>query len=579
MAVAAAAGLLASACSSSKKSGTGATATTTAGGTSATTAPSGGTPQVGGTITFGEYSQPAGLDPIVSTGQGTTGAIEMAAVYDTLLGYDKTTKKYVPRIALSATPNSDFTVWTVKLRPGVKFTDGTDYNAAAVVEGMNRHRSGSANATAAGLQCAPIVACPRNTTSSGVYMALVKDITAVDNLTVQFTLSQSYSSFQYALSAEPSMIPSPTALAKCDGSVAPSQCAFNLKPVGAGPFMVSSFAPKDSITMVRNPNYWGGSPYLDGLKFVDLGDAGSDKTLQSLQGGALQAAFLRAPTAVSAAHAAGLPGTSTLEYSGGQLLLNNGASVTCAAQKPAPTCTGKPDGVTKTTPATADIRVRQAIAEAVDPKVLDERGNNGKGKPTSDLLPPDFPWYPGVSGPKYDPEAAKKLVAAAKADGWDGKIRLTFNSSPVATATGLAVQAELAAVGMNPQLDTSKDVTGQVVQIVTSKDFDVSTWGIALSPDDGALPGLAQNLASTSASNRVGFSDPLVDQALKDLFAASTDDQKKAAYKVIATEVYNKLPFMIWSTVEEFTAWSPKVHGITPTDRSSVFFDKAWIEH
>ena len=106
---------------------------------------------------------------------------------------------------------------------------------------------------------------------------------------------------------------------------------------------------------------------------------------------------------------------------------------------------------------------------AVDPKVLDERGNNGKGKPTSDLLPPEFKWYPGVSGPKFDPEAAKKLVAAAKADGWDGKIRLTFNSSPVATNTGLAVQAELTAVGMNPQLDTSKDVTGQVVQIVTTE--------------------------------------------------------------------------------------------------------------
>jgi peptide/nickel transport system substrate-binding protein len=341
--------------------------------------------------------------------------------------------------------------------------------------------------------------------------------------------------------------------------------------------MVSTFAPHDSITMVRNPNYWGGSPYLDGLKFVDLGDAGSDKTFQSLQSGALQAAFLRAPTAVSAAHAAGYAGTSTLEFSGGQLLLNIGATVTCVSQKPAPTCTGKPDGPAQTSPVTKDLRIRQAISMAVDPKVLDERGNNGKGRPTSDLLPPEFKWYPGVSGPKFDPEAAKKLVAAAKADGWDGKIRLTFNSSPVATNTGLAVQAELTAVGMNPQLDTSKDVTGQVVQIVTTKDFDVSTWGIALSNDDGAPPALAQNMASTSASNRVGFSDPKVDQALKDLFAANTDADKKAAYKIIAEEEYAQLPFMIWSTVEEFTAWNSNVHGITPTSRSSVFFDKAWI--
>ena len=69
----------------------------------------------------------------------------------------------------------------------------------------------------------------------------------------------------------------------------------------------------------------------------------------------------------------------------------------------------------------------------------------------------------------------------------------------------------------------------------------------------------------------------MVDQALNDLFAANTDAQKVTAYKTIATEVYAKLPFLIWSTVEEFIAWGPKVHGMVGTDRSSVLFDKAWI--
>jgi peptide/nickel transport system substrate-binding protein len=554
---------LGTACSSSKKTGGGTTATTT-----------GGTPQTGGIITFGEYSQPAGLDPIVSTGQGTTGAIEMAAVYDTLLRYNKDTGKYEPRLALSATSSTDLMVWTVKLRPNVKFSDGTDYNAAAVVEGMNRHRSGQTGAP----PCALIVACPRNSTSSGVYMALVKDIQAVDPLTVQVTLSQPWAGFQYALSAEPSMIPSPTALAKCDGTKPANQCDFNLKPVGAGPFLVDSFKAKDSITMVRNPTYWGAPVYLDGMKFIDLGDAGGDKTFQNLQSGVVQAAFLRYPQSVAAAHAAKLPGTSTLEYGGSQLLLNNGTTVACSGGKPAPICTGKADGSYPTNPATKDLKVRQAVAAAVDPKVLDQRAYEGKAAASTDLLPPDFRWYPGVSGPKYDPEAAKKLVADAKAAGWDGKIRLTFNSTPAGVASGLAVQALLQAVGMDPQLDTSKDVTTQVVQIAVQKDFDVSTWGIALSSDDGAVPALAQNLASTSASNRVGFKDPKVDQALKDLFAAQTDDQKKAAYKTIVEEVYANEPFLIWSSIEEYLAWLPKVHGITPTSRSSVFFDKAWIE-
>jgi peptide/nickel transport system substrate-binding protein len=560
--------LLAAGCSSSK--GGGSSSATTAGGAPTTT---GGTPKTGGTLTFGEYSQPAGLDPIVSTGQGTTGAIEMAAVYDTLLAYNKATGQYVPRIALSATPNSDNTVWTVKLRPGVKFSDGTDFNAAAVVEGMNRHRSGTAGAP----PCAPMIACPANTTSSNVYMQLISNISALDNLTVQFTLKQPWSGFRYALSAEPSMIPSPTALAKCDGTKPPSQCEFNLKPVGAGPFIVTSFAPKDVITMARNPNYWDGSPYLDGLRFVDLGDAGGDKTFAALQTGNVQAAFLRAPTAVASAHAANLPGTSTLEFGGLILLLNTGATVNCSGGKPAPTCTGKPDGPTKTTPVTADARIRQAVAAAVDPTVLDQRVNQGKGKPTSDLFPPEFKWYPGISGPKYDPATAKKLVDEAKASGWDGKINLTFNNSPAGQSEGLVVEAELQAVGMNPQLDTSKDVTSQVVAIASQKNFDLSTWGIALSNDDGAVPAVAQNLSTTSTSNRVGFSDPKVDAAIKNLWADTTDAQKKADFKTVAEAVYTQDPLFVWTTIEEFTAWNPNVHGITPTSRSAVFFDKAWI--
>ncbi len=189
--------------------------------------------------------------------------------------------------------------------------------------------------------------------------------------------------------------------------------------------------------MARNPNYWGGQVYLDGLRFVDLGDAGGAKTFTALQTGQLQAAFLRDPAAVASAHAANLPGTSTLEYGGLIFLLNTGATVTSAGGKPAPTCTGKPDGPTKTTPATADVRVRQAVAAAVDPKVLDQRVNQGKGQPTSDLFPPSFKWYPGVSGPVYDPTKAKQLVSEAKAAGWARQIGLTFNNTPAGMSEGL----------------------------------------------------------------------------------------------------------------------------------------------
>jgi peptide/nickel transport system substrate-binding protein len=440
-------------------------------------------PRTGGTLTFAEYSEPAGLDPIVSTGSGTTGGIEMMAVYDTLMRYNSSTGQYEPRIAQSATPNEDLTQWTVELRPGVKFTDGTDYDAAAVAFAWNRHRSGTKGAP----PCAELWACPRNPTSTNIYMSLISEMQVIDAVTLKVTLSQPWASFPWVLSAEPSMVPSPTAIKQCDPTKNANQCAFNLKPVGAGAFTVDSFKPRDSITMVRNPSYWDGPVHLDGLRFVNFGDVGGPKTFDALKSGAVDIAFLRQPDVVAAAHDQKFPGISTLQSSGLGYLLNMGATVNCSGGAPAPLCVGQPDGPTQTNPPTKDLKVRQAIAAAIDPKVIAARANDGKGYPSTAVLASDFRWNPRVEGPKYDPALAKRLVSEAKAAGWDGKLRILENNTPQRTAAGLATQTMLQAVGIDVQLDTTKDSQGQIAQVTTAKDFDMAGWGFALTSDDGAV--------------------------------------------------------------------------------------------
>jgi ABC-type transport system substrate-binding protein len=204
------------------------------------------TPQSGGTITEAGFIQPAGLDPIVSTGHATTGAVEMLAIYDPILRYDHATGKYVNVTAQSLTHNANDTVWTLTLKPGITFSDGTPYNADAVVFEMNRERSGLPGAPA----CQTVWACPTNPTSSTSYMRYITDVTAVNPTTVQFTLDHSWAGFPFVLSAEPSYIPSPTAMMKdCPNpTLPPSQCSFSTHPVGAGPFMVQSFVPGVALT-------------------------------------------------------------------------------------------------------------------------------------------------------------------------------------------------------------------------------------------------------------------------------------------------------------------------------------------
>jgi peptide/nickel transport system substrate-binding protein len=545
-----------------------------ASGATAAVTTSSATPRRGGVLAFGEFSEPAGLDPIVSTGAGSTGAIEMSAVYDTIMRWNPDAGTYEPRTAQSLTSNPDFTEWTLTLKPGIKFTDGTDYDAAAVMFGLNRHRSGTPD----GPPCAEVFACPRNTTSSSVYMALVKNLRVADPLTLQITLNQPWSAFPYALADEAGMIPSPTALKRCDAAQSPRQCDFNVKPVGAGPFIVESFKAKDSITMVRNPNYYGGAPYLDGLRFTNANDAGGPKTYELIKAGTLQGAFLRDPATTKRAHADGLEGLSSMSHTGGMFTLNTGATVSCVGGKPEPACVGRPDGPVTTSPATKNVKVRQAFAAAIDPKVLDQRANDGTGFPSSDLLQSDFRWSPGVSGPAYDPATAKRLVAEAKAEGWDGKIRLLGNSSPSSQALTLATQTMLQAVGMDVTADVSKDVTAGLAQVTIAKDFDVFVTGTALTNDDGSMVSLAQNLASWSGSNRANYKSAAVDQAIRDLFAAPDDAAKKAAFKTIADQLKIDVPILSWSKVEEFNVHTANVHGLVFNHSGSVLFDKAWLD-
>jgi peptide/nickel transport system substrate-binding protein len=409
-------------------------------------------------------------------------------------------------------------------------------------------------------------------------MGFVKDIQVVDPVTFKITLNEPWSGMSYMLASEPALVASPTALKKCDVTQSIRTCDYNLHPVGAGPFMVTSFKPGEGITMVKNPNYYGGQVYLDGLKFINPGDTGGTKSLDYLKNNTVQVGILRTPAAVTQARTEKIANFSFPAHAGGVLLLNQGIDVICTGGKPAPTCTGKPDGPTPSNPPTKDLNVRKAIAAAIDPKVIDQRANNGQGNPGSDLVQSDFTWYPNVPGPKYDPEAAKGFVAAAKASGWDGKVRLLFSNAPTASATGLAVDAMLKAVGIDSQLDISKSSGDSTIQYTQARDFDVVGAGLATSNDEGGFVAMFQNLSSTAASNRIGFKDPATDAAFKDIKSAKDDAGRKAGWAKLATAVNASVPLVVYSKNDQLVVYSSKVHGLMDTMRDSVMFTKAWIE-
>jgi peptide/nickel transport system substrate-binding protein len=515
-------------------------------------------PRDGGTLTMAVFAVPAGLDPIVAAGGGATGGTEMAAIYDTLVRWNPTSSTLEPRTAASVEPNADATEWTIRLRPGVQFSDGTPYDAAAVKAGLDRHRS------------------PANRTSSAAYMARVRDVVVADPMTVVISLVEAWPGFDAVLADEPGMIPSPTAVAAC-GDAVPAQCAFNTAPIGAGPFAVASFVPGEKLELRRNERFWGERPHLDQLHFVTQKDSGGARTLDTFATGDVDLAFLRDPATVIDARSAGYMGYPLVVEAGSVTLMNTGAWVTCSAGEPAVHCAGRPDGQFRTAPPTSVIDVRRAVAAALEPNEIDRRVTGGAGRAGSALLPPGFTGEPAVAGPAHDVAAAKALVETVKASGWNGVLRYRCTNTPANVDRAEAMRDQLAVVGIELQLDVDGG-TDEQVQALTQRDFDLACWGLQVTPDDLGADSLRQNLYSTLGTNRSGYESAEMDAALDALRLAADPAAVQSAYRRIAELYARDLPFYVDAAVEEYVVWSADVVDVTPTLGSVMAFDRAWLE-
>jgi peptide/nickel transport system substrate-binding protein len=509
---------------------------------------------------MGVYTETSGLDPVVPQGGGTSGNHEMSAIYGTLMRYNNDTRQYEPYMAESLTPNADSTEWTLKLRPDVKFSDGTPYNADAVVFGIKRHTQ--YGSTLAG------------------QVSNIAEYTVVDPLTVKFKLKSPWPGFPYVLSNTPGMIPSMEAIkAACPDLTKPArECGFNNKPVGAGPFVLESFTPKDSIVMKRNPTYWAGPVPLDGLRFVAL--RGGQLTYESVKSGDLQVGFLREPGTNATVQEEGKVNTYiNVQGMGGIVLLNNG-KVTCKNGLPAAVCAGKPDGIVDLNKPTGDVRIRQAIAYATDPKALDQRQNEGKGHPGSEFFQ-EGPLATSASA-QYDPAKAKALVEEVKKEkGWDGSISVTCLQEQATGPTFVStMEALLNSVGFKVTTDL-RPSTEYIQRVQLTRDYDVACWGFNLG-QDAPEAGLSRHVLSVAGGNAGGnamnLNNPDIDAIIVRVREAKSDAEKKAALDDLTTIWKAQQPSVVYSNIDEMIASGKNVHGLRYNVATTVLFDQAWLD-
>jgi peptide/nickel transport system substrate-binding protein len=520
--------LVAAGCGGSSGKGAAQSPTTKASSTAGGTAskPEVCTPdKAGGTATFGVFSETRGLDPVVSTGSGTTGAIELSALYDTLMRYNPDTAKFEPWLAESFEANSDSTQWTLKLRKGIKFGNGDPLTTAAVKTSIARFQD------------------PKNNAGSIANVLQIADMRIVDDLTMVFQLKESWGTFPFVLADLPGMIINPNVLQQM------GKDPFNTNPRGAGvgPYEVVRFAPGEEIRMQAKTDYWGGPVCIGTLRFVPIA---TDQTrYDALKKGELDAAFLRDPQIVAQAKAAGLGFHGEVVNLGTFLMMNNSFNK----------------------PASADVRVRQAAVLAVDPKVLDDRINAGKGLPTSAIIQKDSPISPGVDGPKVDTGRAAQLVKDAEAAGWNGSISLVCsNATP---DVGITIQAQLQAVGFKVALQqlTTPDL---VKRVFVDHNFEFACSGASVGQ---ASPVERLNRFFGPGNTLTGYSNPQWDAGLKELKAASTVPAIKQALAKLQQIWNDTVPSANLAAVENLIAWNKNVHGLVFNENYAFYFSKAYL--
>jgi peptide/nickel transport system substrate-binding protein len=429
-------------------------------------------------------------------------------VYDGLMAFDQD-YQLVPHLAESIEPNSDASVYTVRLKPDLTWHDGKPVTADDVVFSFERVLDPKAPKTGAATLTG---LTPGNTVK-------------VDDLTVEFRLDA------------PNVL-LPEALAFRGNFLVP--VGFDAKaPIGCGPFKLTDFKPGEQFTFTQFADFWGGSPWLDDVTVIEFPD-------ETARVNALNSGDVLAITQLPNAQAKVVEGTA------GLVLLN------------AETGGWRPFTMRIDAKPYSDVRVRQAFRLIVDREQMIQQAYAGFGSLGNDMYGPFDPGTPDLPQRMQDLEQAKSLLSQA---GYDG---LTVE---LVTSSGALGADEVAAAQVFAEQAKGAGVTVKVKKVDAGVFYgeDYLSWPFAQDfwytrnylgqAGQGTMPGAPYNETHWEHAEWL----QIVNEAFR-----TVDDAKRNELIAQAQEIeYNEGGYIIWAFRNQVDAYSDKITGLKP-DKSGV---------
>jgi peptide/nickel transport system substrate-binding protein len=368
-------------------------------------------------LVLGMVLEPPHLDPTA----GAAAAIDEVVYANVFEGLTRIgrTGEVEPALAESWEISDDGKTYTFKLRSGVKFHDGTDFNAEDVKFTLDRARAAD------------------STNAQKVLFEPIENVEVVDPTTVRVTLSRPEGAFLYNMGWGDAVI------------VAPESAEGNKEtPIGTGPFKFDNWAKGSSITIVKNPDYWGDEVALERAEFRIIPDAAA--AVPAMLAGDVQA-FPNMPAGDALPQIQADPRFEVVIGSTeGETILS-----TNHAKEPF-----------------NDLKVRQAIAHAIDRQAIIDGASSGLGTPIGSHFAPHNPAYIDLTGTyPRDVEKAKALLKEAGHENIQATLKLP--PPPYARQGGEIVASQLREIGIELEI-IPVEWAQWLEQVFTNKDYDLS---------------------------------------------------------------------------------------------------------
>lgn len=475
----------------------------------------------GGTLVIGLSEDPDALDPTLA--RTFVGRIVFLHMCEKL--YDLDAKLHIiPQLA-AALPqvSKDKLTYTIKIRSGAKFNDGTPLTAAAAKQSIDRHRTlrGSTRAS----EISPI------------------DSVEVKGSSVVLHLKQPFSPLTAQLADRAGMIMSPKQLDALGDKFATS-------PVCVGAFKFKERAAGDHITLVKSQDYYGkANVHVNQITFRIITDPNA--RTQNLRSGDIQVLDRAQSTDVPTLQkltSVSVIKTATIGYQGLTLNIGNKNGLL------------KPYS-TVGTPLSKSQFLRNAFDFAIDRTTLNKVVFNGLNLPDCYPISPVSPWYVTTKGLQCNLHAnvatAKKLV---KASGYDTpiKVQLTIGTDPVAARLGQVIQAMVKAVGFEVELKPTEFVAS--LSNADAGKFDVFAigWSGRVDPD-GNIYGF---VATPGTLNDSGFSQAKLDYILNGARKSVTEKARITLYSAAMKIIHSQRPLIYLYHPVNYYGVTKKVAGV-----------------